>query len=148
MKPVLAHPSWGQIDKACALLAHQVIKNPNGAPQVIVGLARGGLVPAVILSHILDVKVFPVSYSSKKGEGEYKQYENTLPLIPFKTILLVDDIIDSGFTMKEVYDHYYAQGHNVDIACLYWKEGAAIDPEYYWQDIPRDSSWIIFPWEI
>ncbi len=146
MKPILTHPSWSQIDKACALLANKVLKDGFN-PDTIVGLARGGLVPAVIMSHILEVKMFPISYSSKVGNGEYKQYENTLPYIPGKNILLVDDIIDSGHTMQEIYYHYYPH-YTVKIASLYWKEGAAIEPHYYWQSIPKDSDWIIFSWEI
>jgi hypoxanthine phosphoribosyltransferase len=145
MKPTLTHPSYHDIEKGCALLATQIIREQE--PDIIVGLARGGLIPAVILSHILGVKMIPVSYSSKKGEGEYKQYENTLPLIPEKKILIMDDIVDSGHTMKEVYEHYFAQAHNVDMATLYWKEGSAIAPNYYWQSLKHDDPWIVFSWE-
>lgn len=147
MKPVLTHPSYHDVEKGCGLLSTQIVRNCD-EPELIVGLARGGLIPAVIMSHIMRVKMIPVSYSSKKGEGEYKQYENTLPLLPVKSILIMDDIIDSGFTMREVYEHYIGQGHNVDVACLYWKEGAAIDPLYSWQEIGKDAPWIIFPWEV
>lgn len=146
MKPILTHPSYHDIEKGCAILATRIIYNLE-TPDIIVGLARGGLVPAVILSHILGVKMIPVSYSSKKGEGEYKQYENTLPIIPHKYLLIMDDIVDSGFTMREVAQHYEDQGHDVNVASLYYKEGAAIAPMFFWQDIPKDSPWIIFPWE-
>lgn len=146
MKPVLTHPSYNDIEKGCALLATQILRS-NTEPDIIIGLARGGLIPSVILSHIMNVKMIPVSYSSKKGQGEYKAYENILPLIPHKKILLVDDIIDSGFTMKEVYEHYITQGHDVRIASLYWKSGAAIEPHFYWQALKIDDPWIIFSWE-
>lgn len=146
MKPVLTHPSYHDIEKGCALLATQLIRNLE-EPEMIVGLARGGLVPSVILSHILGVKMMPVSYSSKRGQGEYKAYDNALPVVPFKYILLMDDIIDSGFTMREVCEHYESKGHHVNIASLYYKDGAVIKPQLSWQDIPKDSPWIIFPWE-
>ncbi len=147
MKPILTHPSYHDIEKGCAIIATKLIYNLE-VPDIIVGLARGGLVPSVITSHILGVKMIPVSYSSKKGEGEYKEYANTLPnLNDHKNLLIMDDIVDSGFTMKEVHDFYFERGHNVDMATLYWKEGSAIKPNYYWQDIPKDSPWIQFPWE-
>jgi hypoxanthine phosphoribosyltransferase len=147
VKPVLTHPSYNDIEKGCGLLATHIIRNLDD-PDIIVGLARGGLVPAVILSHIMNVKMIPISYSSKKGQGEYKQYENTLPLIPYKNILIMDDIIDSGHTMKEVHDYYADLGHSVKIASLYWKEGSVIEPEYYWQYLTKDDPWIIFSWEV
>lgn len=147
MKPTLTHPSWGQIDKACALLANKVLKD-GFEPNIIIGLARGGLVPAVIISHILEVKMFPISYSSKIGNGEYKEYENDLPLIRTKNILLIDEISDSGNTLKETVDHYKLCQHEVRSAVLYHKKGSIITPDYVWQTIPQDSVWIIFPWEL
>lgn len=148
MKPVLTHPSWYQIDKGCALLANQIIRT-DYKPDVIVGLARGGLIPAVILSHILCIKMFPVSYSSKAGNGEYKEYDNTLPDLPFKKLLIVDDIADTGNTLKEVVQHYTNKGHEIQSAVLYYKAGASIiRPSYFWQEIPANSDWIIFPFEV
>ncbi len=148
-QPTLFHPSWGQIDKACALLANQIIRYEGGEepPTVVVGLARGGLVPAIIISHILEIPMIPVSYSSQRGNGEYKQYANVLPEIPFNNILVVDDIVDSGYTMKEIVE-YYGEDHYVRAAALYYKEGAQIRPTFAWQTIPADSQWIVFPWEI
>ena len=151
MKPTLTHPSWGQIDKACAILAARVISSlgePNQSPEVVVGLARGGLVPAVIISHILGTKMFPISYSSALGNGEYKNYENELPEIPFTRLLFIDDIIDTGHTMKEVLDYYRSMNHIVKVASLYYREGAAINPDFVWQSISAQDPWIIFPWEI
>lgn len=158
MKPTLAHPSWSQIDKACAVLAGQIMRLSHfrdTKEAAIVGLARGGLVPAVIMSHILGIKLFPISYSSKAGNGEYKEYENTLPEIPFRTLLIVDDIVDTGHTFKEVVGHYQSlknedgiTKHDVFSAALYYKQGSVFRPNYAWQDIPYDAPWIIFPWEL
>lgn len=151
MKPILTHPSWSQIDKACAVLANVIMQHTKSSefePKAIIGLARGGLVPAVIISHILKLKMFPVSYSSKAGNGEYREYNNHLPEISAETLLIVDDIIDSGHTMKEVVEHYKSRAHNVLVASLYYKAGAATLPNFCWQNIPKDAPWIIFPWEV
>lgn len=148
MKPILTHPSWGQIDKACALLANKVLKD-DFEPSIIIGLARGGLIPAVIISHILEIKMFPISYSSKVGNGEYKGYQNDLPQLgQIKNVLIVDDIADTGNTLKEVVQFYKHHQHEVKSAVLYHKEGSVITPDYVWQTIPEDSDWIIFPFEI
>lgn len=148
-KATLAHPSWYQIDKGAAYLSLKVTQDDHFKPKAIIGLARGGLVPAVIMSHLLQVKMFPISYSSKQGNGEYKEYENVLPTFPITwDLLIVDDICDTGYTMREV-DHVYRDsGHVVRTATLYYKDGAVITPDYVWQSIPKDANWIEFPWEL
>lgn len=147
-KATLVHPSWTQIEKGAASLALQVAQRPGFVPRVIIGLARGGLVPAVIISHLLKIKMFPVSYSSKKGNGEYKEYENKLPEFPMTwDILIVDDICDTGYTMAEVSKFYASNGHNVRMAALYHKDGAIVRPDFVWQSINENSDWIEFPWE-
>jgi hypoxanthine phosphoribosyltransferase len=147
-KATLVHPSWNQIEKGTSFLSLKVAQGAgNFKPKAIIGLARGGLVPAVIMSHLLDVKMFPVSYSSKKGE--YKGHENILPEFPITwDILIVDDICDTGYTMKEVDKFYCLNGNVVRTAALYHKEGAVITPDYIWQSIPKDANWIEFPWEL
>ena len=60
----------------------------------------------------------------------------------------VDDIADSGHTLKEVADSYLERGCIVTTAVLYSKEGSVIEPDIVWQSIPIDAPWIIFPWEL
>lgn len=152
-KAVLTHPSWSQIEKGAYVLSMQlaqkfVIPHPCG-PTIIVGLARGGLVPAIIMSHILGMQMFSVSYSSKRGKGEYKLYDNILPVFPESwNLVFVDDLTDTGYTMKEISDTYEDRGHVVRTATLFHKEGAAITPDFVWQTIPSDAPWIVFPWEV
>lgn len=149
MKAPLVYPSWAQVEKGAAFLSVKVVQDTHIHPQAIIGLARGGLVPSVIMSHILEVKMFPVSYSSKHGNGEYKKHDNVLPSFPITwDILIVDDICDTGYTMREV-DHFYREnGHVVKTATLYYKTGAVFKPNFIWQQIEADSGWITFPWEL
>lgn len=150
MKPILAYPSWHDIEKGCALIVNQSLK-ANRTYGAIVGLTRGGLIPAVIISHILNVPVIPVSYSSKGGRGD-GSYVNELPQIRWgedihPALLVVDDICDSGNTMIEVCHHYKTTGHIVSSAALYYKESSLIRPDFYWQELPNDAPWITYPWE-
>jgi hypoxanthine phosphoribosyltransferase len=149
MKATLVHPSWHQVEKGAAFLSLKIAQDQTFTPTAIIGLARGGLVPAVIMSHLLNVKMFPVSYSSKRGNGEYKEHENVLPEFPITwNILIVDDICDTGYTLREVTEHYHREGHVVRAATLFYKEGAVVQPEFIWQTIPKDANWIEFPWEL
>ena len=144
---VITHPSYDQLHNACVVLAHSIKLNPTKFDS-IVGLVRGGTFPAMILSHLLDVPMTAVQYSSKSGAGDNKNHSNELPNLYGKTVLIVDDIADSGKTLTEVCKHYITNKCVVYTAVLYYKEQAqGIEPDYYWQKIPTDAPWVIFPWE-
>lgn len=163
MKATLTHPSWANIEKGCAKIAHQILKS-GYQPDFIVGLTRGGLIPSVILSHMLDIPVIPANYSSTKGDGDDKNHTNKLPKIfgeklsgvgrlPLPpNLLVVDDICDSGHTLYEVHEHYAKEGHTIRTAALYYKYFVdyrqIIKPDFYWQEIRDGDSWIEFPWEV
>jgi hypoxanthine phosphoribosyltransferase len=125
----------------------------------IIGLTRGGLFPALILSLLYDIPMIAVNYSSTGGRGDNRNHQNALPSVSagvvsgtgklpdLPRLLVVDDICDSGHTMKEVSDFYLNQGHQVLTATLHYKSGAVLTPDFYWQKIEEDSPWIIYPWE-
>ncbi len=119
---------------------------------LIVGIARGGLFPALIISHLLDVPMESVYYSSERGAGDGKNHKNFLPKLsakPYSQILIVDDIYDTGNTLVEVTNYYITQQYDVSTAVLYYKEGSARrDPDVYIQQIPKDAPWIVFPYEV
>ena len=74
------------------------------APDTIVAIARGGLVPAVILSHLLgDVPLIPIALSYYDGALRWAQ---VLPAdgIRGRRVLIVDDITVRGGTLAAVYD--------------------------------------------
>ena len=142
--PVLTHPSYNDIEKGCARIALDLTMNNDHQPEVIVGLTRGGLFPAVILSHMLNLPMNAVSYSSKRGAGDNRNHINILPEIPSNNfesgtgrlpkdpcLLLVDDIADSGNTLKEVASEYRSRGHEVITAVLYWKESSIFQPDFF-----------------
>jgi hypoxanthine phosphoribosyltransferase len=119
--------------------------------QGIVGVARGGLVPGVLISHMLQLPFFPISYSSKKGVGDDRNHANDLPVVPFSNFLIVEDIIDSGHTMAEIAIHYTntqcQHGEKIYTACLYYKDNPHIYPDLNWLTIDVDSPFVNFPWE-
>lgn len=120
--------SWADIQGACLDIARQLAKD-QWRPDYIVGISRGGLIPATLLSHYLDVPMKPLQVSLRDGGecvsdcgmaedalGYPKQErlifdENDIASIldaagslleegeNFKNILIVDDINDSGATI-------------------------------------------------
>lgn len=146
MSVLITHPNWECIEHLLCIISGK-LKQSQFEPSIIMGLSRGGLIPAVIMSHHLSVPMIPVCYSSKDGAGDDKNHNNDLPTINCTNILIVDDIADSGLTIKEVAQHYITLGHTVQTACLYHKTSAVYAPSYAAVTIPADSPFIYFPWE-
>lgn len=72
---------------------------------IIVGVNRGGCVPAVILSHALKVPVTMIDYSTRDGanvypKSLYRYFEDLSE--EFTDILIVDDLVDSGKCIQEI----------------------------------------------
>ena len=108
--------SWDNIESLICKLCAQIRASEYTS---IYGIRRGGLIPAVLLSHKLN-----------------------LPLIDFVSdnrVLIVDDIADSGRTLLQYKD-------SNDIAVLFCRNTSSFVPRYIGKTITH-SDWLIFPWE-
>jgi hypoxanthine phosphoribosyltransferase len=123
----------------------------NYVPDRIVGLSRGGLIPGVIISHLMGIPFSPVAYSSKNGAGDNRNHDAiwTLPVFECDNILIVDDICDTSLTLAEITSYYRSKGIIVYTAVLHYKtrtNGQHV-PDFYWKKIPEDSGWVVYPFE-
>ncbi len=149
----LTTPTYADIQIACQRIVTK-IQLDDCPVDCVMGLVRGGLIPATIISHMLNVPMVTAAYSSFKGEGEKRYHENLLPVLPFYfgNILIIDDICDSGNTLAEVSWHY--RNEATITAALYYKERFSVPPrmnfkpDYYAFSIDEDAPYIKFPWEI
>lgn len=143
-------PTYDEIHKACANFV-DLFDEYGFEFKRVVGVSRGGLFPALILSHALNIPLTPVSYSSKGGKGDNKNHTNILPTFDAteSPVLLVDDIVDSGLTMKEIADHLTSSGIEVYTLALFYKVRSipTIVPNFKWRKIPENSPWVVFPFE-
>lgn len=150
IQPRTYSPSYDDIHTACWTIAYQS-KMMRLELDGVVGVARGGLVPGTIISHMLQLPFFPISYSSKQGVGDNKNHHNELPTIPYRNFLIVEDIIDSGRTMFELVKHYVSTEPNINqkiyTACIYYKDNPHIVPDFNWLIIDKDAPFVTFPWE-
>lgn len=140
------NPDWKDIE----IFIHGLKRNVDEAnfkPDYIIGLTRGGLIPATMLSHLLDVPMIAIQYSSVDGAGDNKNHDNELPDIKGKSLLIVDDIADSGKTLEEVCTHF-APFNVLQSAVLYHKESSVFTPSFCALLIPEDAPFVYFPWEI
>ena len=116
--------NWNDIDRA----VNRIVASINSSEvefQAVGGLPRGGLIPAVILSHRLSIPFIA---------------QANIFNIP-GNILIVDDICDSGKTLKR-----FKLEENIYTATLHWKQSAEYQPNYFWE-IAYENEWICYPWE-
>tara|TARA_R110001592_G_scaffold26674_6_gene99572 strand:+ start:4921 stop:5355 length:435 start_codon:yes stop_codon:yes gene_type:complete len=123
--------SWGDIDSLVEVLCQKI--KSSKYPLIIesiTGLPRGGLIPAVMVSHKLGIpfinsnELDPITWWKKKNNS----------------ILVIDDICDSGETLQ-YYQPYYTT------ATLHYKpQVSSITPHIYCKAVVEDE-WVVYPWE-
>ena len=142
---------WKDFENCCYCLNQKFVLN-HYTPEIIIGLSRGGVIPSRILSDILnnldlyfiDVKLYD---GTNKRDSAVIRNDFDLFSIKDKRIVVVDDIYDSGTTIKAVVNHLKSKGiKNVSSATLYAREGLNEYPTYYAKIVKR-KDWIVFPWE-
>jgi hypoxanthine phosphoribosyltransferase len=140
---------WAHFGDASRDLARQVVES-GYRPSLILGIARGGLLPAAALAYALDVKnLFTMNVEFYAGVEERLEFPVMLPPlldavdIAGATVLVVDDVADTGATLKLVTD--FCSEHVADVRCavLYEKQRSIVKCEYVWR---RTDRWIDFPW--
>ena len=112
-------------------------------PDCIVGIARGGVIPAVLLSKQLDIKdmyVLKVRVDGKKREIAAEVFTD----MSDKKVLVVEDMLVSGKSMLVVKKYLKSKGARVRTACLYIMPETEVKPEYYLKEIGEVER---FPWE-
>lgn len=129
-------------------------------PDIVVGIARGGLVPATMLSHYLGKPLMVINYSLRDNKvsqvSEIADLANALN--HGKSVLVVDDICDSGETLRKVIDEsrnmsnlYSGSFEQVCKVAVLWNNVSqdVFEVDYVGREISReeDSRWVIFPYE-
>lgn len=135
------------------------ISNSGWTPDYIVGIVRGGAIPAVYLSHRLKLPLVTVAWSTRDKTIFGNESNCWIPedIMAGKKILIVDDIVDGGDTIKELFEDWQKSvsgmgplnKDNVKIAAMWYNTAQDIVVDFYHKTIDRneDSRWIIFPWE-
>ena len=142
-------PSWDRVYELLLDIALR-IRSSGFRPDFIVGVSRGGWTPGRILSdllenaHTVNIKIeFYVGIGKTSREPIVTQ-----PLsedITNRNVLVVDDVSDSGKSLKVAMEHMLEKGAaNVKTATIYYKPQSIFKPDFF---AYSTSAWIIFPWE-
>ena len=142
-------PTWNQTYDMLLSQA-QKIQASNYKPDLIVAIARGGLVPARILSDLLgteELTVIQVEFYVDIAKTSQQPLLKQGLIIPIqgKKTLLVDDISDTGKTLQLAKTHLTDHGAaEIKTATLYTKPQSTATPDYFEKETSR---WVVFPWD-
>ena len=143
-------PTWNKIYDMLLSQAEK-IRQSGFKPDVVVGITRGGWVPARVLSDFLEIpNLATVRVEFYLGVAETKKEpvltQGVSAAVTGKKALIVDDVADTGKSLQLAREHVLQQGATeVRIATVYRKPWSVIKPDYY--EI-ETSCWVVFPWEI
>ena len=142
-------PTWNQIYDMLLCQARKIQNQPY-TPDIIVAVARGGTVPARILTDLLETPQlgfiqieFYTDINQTQDKPILKQALTTQ--ISAKKVLLVDDIADSGRSLQLAKTHLRQQGAaEIKTATIYKKPQSAMTPDFYEK---QTVNWVVFPWD-
>jgi hypoxanthine phosphoribosyltransferase len=141
--------TWDELGSGTRELAEQV-RDDGYRPDLILGIARGGLLVAGALSYALGVKnTFTMNVEFYTGVDERLPVPMLLPPVPDlvdlhdSRMLIADDVADTGQTLALVKGFCAGQVGEVRVAVLYEKPRSIVECEYVWR---RTDHWVVFPW--
>ena len=141
--------SWQDVYNLTLQLSERIVQS-GFKPHIIVGIARGGWIPARILSDVLYAETLQnirIEYYTDVGV-KGKNPKITQPLsgtLRGKNILLVDEVADTGDSLETAIDHVRDLGASgVRSAVLHLKPTSCIIPDYY---MVKTEAWTVYPWE-
>lgn len=151
--PTCRLATWADLDGWTATVADKV-RATGHLPEVIVGLTRGGWVPARLVADRLGVKRLLALQTAHWGvtatkDGHARLTERLSGSVESATVLVVDDITDTGESLGLAVDHVRSEGRpsRVETAtCLHINHSRFV-PDYYAEEVPAEHwVWVVFPW--
>lgn len=140
-------------DHLCTVLKKQ-LDTLTSNYNLIIGVSRGGMVPAVYASYYLNI---PLTCMGVKSYDKHQQtYRGEITQLPVITdpenarILVIDDVNDTGYTFKFIYDHLTkyqkVPTDKITFLSVYGKKKTTYT-SFVCEWVP-DDTWIVFPWDV
>lgn len=168
MKISKIYYNWQDLEKSVSNIVSQIYKS-NWRPDYIVGITRGGLVPATLLSHFLKTKMYTLDVRLRDGDGCGPETNCWMSEDAYgyemdrsKNILIVDDINDTGATFNWIKKNWEGSclpsdrvrwgnvWHNtVRFAVLTNNLSSPFIVDYQADEVNKSEKdcWLVYPWE-
>lgn len=139
--------SWKTYHTTAQKLAATILDH-DGSSEEIVAISRGGLTLGHLLSDFLRIPISTItiqSYTDIQTAGIVTLTAKLQNSIKKKRILLVDDVSDSGKTLKRAVSYLRRAGAaRVTTVTMFYKPHSVLRPDYFAKQTTR---WILFPYE-
>ncbi len=141
--------TWGDLGDGARAIAEQVYAS-GYEPDIVLAIARGGLLPGGAIGYALGVKnTCTMNVEFYTDVDERLDVPMVLPPIPELIdlgplrVLIVDDVADTGLTLEVVQEFCAGKVSEARTAVLYEKSRSVVKCDYVWR---RTDDWIVFPW--
>jgi hypoxanthine phosphoribosyltransferase len=141
--------TWGHLGEAARQLAEAVVES-GYAPDIVLAIARGGLLPGGAVAYALGVKnSCAMNVEFYTDVDQRLEVPLILPPAPElidlgdAKMLIVDDVADTGRTLEVVQAFCAGKVAEVRTGVLYEKPHSVVKCDYIWR---RTDRWIDFPW--
>lgn len=141
--------SWDDFGSATRDISRAIVAD-GFHPEVVVAIARGGLLPGGAIAYGLGVKnCGALNIEFYTGIGTVLDAPAVLPpeldmaYLEGRRVLLVDDVVDSGRTLALAVELLRGRGAEVRSATIYTKPTTVVHPDWAWRET---GLWIDFPW--
>lgn len=139
------NPSWEDVEQYTQALASK-IKGSDFEPNFVIGISRGGWVPAILLSHLLSWAPF-ASIDVKKEGSTRRVVQNHLnrEALEGRKVLLVEDMLETGQSGQAAKEFLEGCGAEVMLACYCTRDFSEIAPNF--SLVEGLTYEVNFPWE-
>lgn len=141
--------TWDAFGEASRDLARSILAD-GFVPEVVIAIARGGLLPAGAIAYGLGVKncgalnvEFYTGIGTVLDQPEVLRPALDIDYLEGRRVLLVDDVADSGRTLALAVQLLNDRGADMRSVTIYTKPSTIIQPDYSWK---QTDLWIDFPW--
>ena len=125
------------------------IKSGGNEYDLVIGVARGGIPVAMVVADMLGARIDIINIKSYTGvavRNKPKIISTLTSGVEGKRLLIVDDLVDEGKTMRTVIRYLKRMRPGaMHTAVLFKKPWSRIEPDFYFKTTDR---WIVFPWDI
>ena len=143
----LHYVTWTEYGEMVTKIAENIASSGKKF-DLVIGIARGGIPVAMVVADRLGTRIDFINVKSYTDVGERVKPRILSTItedILGKRVLLVDDLVDGGDTMKTVTRYLHSEGpKTLKTAALFTKPWSSFHPDYSLKVV---DSWIVFPYE-
>ncbi|AKE38069.1 Putative phosphoribosyltransferase [Corynebacterium camporealensis] len=143
--------TWELFGTASRELSQQLVDS-GWKPDLIVGVARGGLIPAGAVGYAVGIKAmgainveFYTDIGQTLPEPMILNPQLDTESLRGKRVLVVDDVADSGKTLDLVVNLLEETAEEVKSMVIYTKPTTIFEPDFSWK---KTDLWINFAWSV